>query len=183
MNSEPFNFARRVSPFMALTCALLVAGCQGPHTVEQRWPSGRLRERKAVRTVRRGGADQVIIDGPLRQWHQNGRLALEGTYLDGSAEGRFVSWFDDGGKSGEGSFKSGKPDGDWVRLYPSGDRRIHGHFVDGKKNGTFVWWYPSGRKEMQGEYFADRKNGLWTRWNESGAEIGREIYMNGEKQD
>ena len=56
------------------------------------------------------------------EWHPNGKLKTEGTYVDGKMEGRWVSYFDTGVKQLEGDYRGGLKHGLWTQYYEEGQK-------------------------------------------------------------
>lgn len=64
-----------------------------PHLVEEHWPDGRLHIRRSVVTNWRG---EVINDGPLEVWYENGQQRSLGHWKNGIKDGPFIYWHENG---------------------------------------------------------------------------------------
>lgn len=62
------------------------------------------------------------LDGPSREWHENGLLAVTGQYKDNLKNGLWVYYNDKGFKQMEGEFKKGKQTGLWYYWDKEGNK-------------------------------------------------------------
>ena len=67
---------------------------------------------------------------PFDKYHENGKLALKGTWKDGKYHGPWVGYYDNGQLRYKGTYKNGLMDGPWVDYYENGT-------VNKKNTGTY----------------------------------------------
>lgn len=73
-------------------------------------------------------------DGLWIYWHDNGKKAREGNFVQGKREGIHKYWFLNGRMRGEGSFKNDKYDGKWL-MYKEDSQEVVEQVY---KNGELV---------------------------------------------
>jgi hypothetical protein len=141
----------------------------GTAVVEARPPAGR-----EEWCERRGAAGRPIRQGPYRAWYPNGRLKIEGEFLDGEKSGRWTFWHGNGlwpgrgQKKEEGEYRQGREQGTWTRWYSLGPKRDEGNYRDGIRQGRWTFWHELGQKAREGDYRDGREAGVWLRWSKQG---------------
>lgn len=91
------------------------------------------------------GSSQVLNSiGQLRQFYENGAVAILG------------------------EFSRKKKNGEWVSYYENGKIYSEGHYVDGLKEGVWCFYFSNGKIKTTGEYKEDLKIGEWKTFDESG---------------
>jgi hypothetical protein len=109
-----------------------------------------------------------VRQGAYRAWFANGRLKIEGQFLDGEKSGRWRSWhgnglwFGNGQPSEEGAFAKGREEGVWTRWHRNGARFEEGEYRGGRRQGRWRVWYHSGELEREGQYRDSMPYGVWT---------------------
>ncbi len=148
--------------------------------------------------VYRGGelvedADEVFMMDIRKEYYENGKLKLVGSYKNGSKQGVFREYDQDGNiinshiyegnvKSGEGIVDpSGDKQGSWKLFYPTGELRAEGQYVSGLKSGEWKYYYPSNVVEQVGNYKDGLATGPWKWYYESGAVLRDERYRKGKE--
>ena len=61
-------------------------------------------------------------NGYWTYWHENGKKARQGNYLDGKREGTHTYWYPNGNSRGIGNFKNDKYDGKWTMYNEDGTK-------------------------------------------------------------
>jgi antitoxin component YwqK of YwqJK toxin-antitoxin module len=107
-----------------------------------------------------------VPDGPIRMWHANGELRLEGAHLGGQMHGTWTQWRDDGTQVG--SFVMDRGTGTMLVWDAEGRKLGEIGYRDGLKDGPERTWWPSGGRRSDGTWQANQKRGRWTQWNEDG---------------
>ncbi len=79
-----------------------------------------------------------------------------------------IDRYPSGVKRMEGKFLNGKREGKWIAYYESGIKWSEGNFKDGLREGKGIVYYENGKKKMEGEYFRNLKVGEWKIWEEDG---------------
>ncbi len=106
--------------------------------------------------------------GMWRAWYNTGSKWIERNYVDGKAEGPYVSFHKNGNKSQEGVNKAGKKSGKWTDWYESnGQIKKEQNYEAGKKVAPSISWYENGVKSYEGDgsMFGESKC-----WNEEGSD-------------
>ena len=70
-----------------------------------------------------------VYDGYCTTWHDNGQLALAGTFNMGFPNGKFVLYYENGKKYGEGEFSNGIRINYWIEWYENGNKFMEGYYV------------------------------------------------------
>jgi antitoxin component YwqK of YwqJK toxin-antitoxin module len=128
-------------------------------------------------------------------YHQNGRIASEGTYINQKKEGSWKFYSPDREKYliAQQEFKEDKrngqsigfyPDstvgdrtmyqndlkhGDWEQFYENGAPYIKSYYKWGRLNGPYEAWFKNGKKMYSGFYLNDFRDGSWIIYNEDGS--------------
>jgi antitoxin component YwqK of YwqJK toxin-antitoxin module len=138
-----------------------------------------------------GGYEQ----GPWKEFHPNGALKAEGTYLNGKRIGPWTFYHPNGKVEQKGKYDTkGQPVGEWKWYYEDGKLLREETYIDGFVNGTMTeysddslqnvitkgeivdnlkegpWFFEMTDYREEGNYKADKREGLW-----------KHIYTNGKK--
>jgi antitoxin component YwqK of YwqJK toxin-antitoxin module len=91
---------------------------------------------------------------PFDKYHENGKLALKGTWKDGKYHGPWVGYYDNGQLRYKGTYKDDKRVGPWVGYYDNGQLRYKGTYKNGLMDGPWVDYYENGtvNKKNTGTY-------------------------------
>ena len=79
------------------------------------------------------GLKQRQLDGIVKKYYKNGKLAYEWSYKDGTQEGVATSYFKSGSLSTEWNYKGGRLDGITRIYYKSGGIKYIDTYRDGHK--------------------------------------------------
>ena len=110
------------------------------------------------------------LDGDYREWHANGKLALELRYRAGRKDGIERRFDVAGRKQLETFWKDGVREGVERSWAPNGrEHRRHAAGKRGKLEGPATAWYESGAKRAAGEFRGGARHGRWTSWREDGS--------------
>jgi hypothetical protein len=147
----------------------------GTTAADARPPAGR--EEWCERVGRDGSR---IRHGPYRAWYPDGRLKIEGQFVEGDKSGHWTFWhgnglwYGRGQKKEEGEFRAGREDGRWIRWYSLGPKRDEGGYRNGVRQGRWTFWHELGQKDREGDYRDGQETGIWLRWNKKGEDCGPE---------
>lgn len=94
------------------------------------------------------------FDGAFKDFNNNGRLILEGTYINGSKEGTFKAYHPNGIVKWEATFKNDMPMGNVIHRYPSDKVAMEILYTD---SVILIqdFWLPNGTqkiKDGEGDY-------------------------------
>ncbi len=118
-----------------------------------------------------------LTDGPYTEYDENGKVVVQGEYVDGLEEGFWK--FQYGDTREEGTFKGGKRNGEWKTYYDNGELSFVGSFIDDNPNGRHIWFYPDGKKRDQGEFLMGMRTGDWVQYDKDGNVFLVIAYENG----
>lgn len=137
---------------------------------------------------------QVALLDIRKEFYENGKLKLEGSYRDGKKNGTFRSYDENGNQSGaliyennvvlaEGQLDSlGRRQGPWKIYYPDGVVRAEGGYINGLKDGPWVYFFNSKKIEQKGSYKEDLPYGNW-QWFYADGQLHRDEYYRRGKED
>lgn len=100
------------------------------------------------------------INGQLKTYHSNGKLAKVGSYTNDVENGQFKEYDYDGNIEAEYSMSNGEMNGALKVYYPNGKLRKSGNYLKGKEDGNFVEYDEDGNKEAEYEMASGMKNGI-----------------------
>lgn len=113
---------------------------QSPDRIVETFPDGKPRFECEAR---RAGDGSLVRHGKSKSWHANGKLAAEGSFVDG------------------------KETGAWTFHFESGKRQSTGSFENGEREGLWKFWRDGGAVELEGKYEAGLRSGEWKRFDEA----------------
>jgi len=139
------------------------------------------------------GDDSSSVLDVRREYDEEGRVRVVGSYREGKKQGTFRNYDDNGVEEGasiyekdelvgEGLLDSiGRRQGDWKLYYPEGGVRSEGTYVDGLKEGPWMFYFKTGKVEQKGAYKADLPVGNWNWYYANGAIHRDETYRRGKE--
>jgi antitoxin component YwqK of YwqJK toxin-antitoxin module len=86
---------------------------------------------KTLETAYYYGDMQKNYTGIWTCWHDNGKKASDGYYVNGKQSGQWICWYDNEKKSTEGCYINGEKTGRWVYWYANGDKMYEDSYVNG----------------------------------------------------
>jgi len=104
--------------------------------------------------------------GIWKQWNEDGSYSL-GNYDNDIPEGGWTYYSAKGELQAEGKLHNGKRTGKWF-LYGEGGEREEGSYLSGKREGNWLGFYSDGTPYFQGSYKQDEREGLWKEWSPAG---------------
>ena len=116
---------------------------------------------------------QNNYDGTYKEWYENGKKSIFGTYVNGLEQGKYQEWYENGKKALKTVYFNGIPDGKYKEWHENGKKGLVIVFKDGGRNGTWTQWYENGKKEMTVEYVNDVPWGKAKFWFEDGSIQGQ----------
>jgi len=119
--------------------------------------------------------------GPIKMWHENGNVALEGEFYFGQQYGVITSWHENGNKSGHVEYdKNGTQIGLSISWYENGNMKARCEMHQGWIHGTYETFHPNGvlSESFQAKYGS--KDGESTSYDENGNVIAVERYSDGD---
>ena len=126
-------------------------------------------------------AGKPMRHGPYYKYHSNGQKAVQGSFVNGKANGLFVFWLPDGSKAEEKGYQNGQLSGAYVKYGKENQKVIEGRYLGGKKNGKFTYYGKAGRLKQEASFRDNIKEGVWTTFNRDGQPRSRFTYKDGKK--
>jgi len=117
-----------------------------------------------------------LREGPARIYYDDGGLWVEETYRQGWRDGPVVEWHRNGRKASEGSRARGEKSGRWTIWYASGAVEEESEWREGVRHGAFAASWPNGKKRTVGRHCGGAQCGTWKTFDESGRELGSVDY-------
>ncbi len=82
-------------------------------------------------------------------------------FLEGKAEGPYVSFHENGQLSSRGNYLNGKRDGEWVTYHGSGQLMIKETLQNGERNGAWEYYFINGQLREKGNFKDGKMDGAW----------------------
>jgi antitoxin component YwqK of YwqJK toxin-antitoxin module len=130
-----------------------------------------------------------VLNGPVKEWFQMGKLKMEGNYTNGKLDGKATYYFPEGTVCASGTFKAGVKDGTWSYATSNGKQGSQEIYKDGKlvstirTNGQFQEAYVgSNIPKASYTYISGKKNGPFIEYYEVGKFIQQEVQPPDENQ-
>lgn len=117
--------------------------------------------------------------GRATTWHENGKKAREGNYVDGHKDGLWQVWNPDGQIVVEIVYERGRQQGESRGWYPNGARKHVGHYVDGLLSGAWTEYFDNGQISLTGHYHNGKRRGVWAGYARDGTFLGAAKYVKG----
>ncbi len=162
----------------SLAGCLLLAGC-GPvlHETATQYSDGTPRTQYSFYFEDDGDERRSDVrHGPYKEWHENGQMKAEGTYVDGERSGKWVEYYETGHERKIGSYQVGRRVGEWTFFRENGDLSKKGGFKNGRRVGEWTFYHANGEKSASGRFEDGRRTGLWTFWTPEGERHTRLTY-------
>jgi hypothetical protein len=122
---------------------------------------------------------RLVKQGPLREWHRNGRRKSEGEFSEDKRSGQWRFWHPTGALSEMGEFEADERVGLWLVYNDRGEKV--GKALYGKERVAHLtlFWEGTEKKRADGDLVAHKRSGKWTFWN-PGGEVSKElVYKEG----
>ena len=105
---------------------------------------------------------------PSREYILPSPAVLDGSSQVRSSYGQLRQFYENGAVAILGEFSNKKKSGEWISYYENGKSYCEGHYVDGLKEGVWNFYFSNGNIKATGEYKKDLKIGEWQNFDESG---------------
>lgn len=158
--------------------------------------SGNLKNiEKYVDGILQENAEELARLEIRRDYHPNGKIKIEATYLNqipegirrefdtlGTIERAFI--FKKGIIIGEGIItENGQRQGVWSEFYPDGKLKGEGNYKDDKRTGEWIFYYQNGVLEQKGKFDTQGKPvDEWRWYYDDGKLLREESYFKGLKE-
>ena len=90
------------------------------------------------------------------------------TFLNGKAEGPYVSFHEDGQLSSKGSYSNGEREGEWVTYHASGQLMVRETLQGGERDGAWEYYFINGQLREKGNYKDGKMDGPWVGFSVNG---------------
>lgn len=108
-----------------------------------------------------------LLDGPMTEFDEAGKIVAEGEYIEGLEEGPWVYQYGDFRE--EGSYSYGYRNGYWKYFDNDGNLLFEGEFIDNNPNGKHLYYWDNGRVKDEINYLMGMKDGDWKKYNYDGS--------------
>jgi antitoxin component YwqK of YwqJK toxin-antitoxin module len=100
----------------------------------------------------------IKLDGPYKEWYQNGQLKSQGAYFLGDLDGALTTWYENGQIERKEQYNRGKPIGMLSRWYENGQKKMEMTYLDDEvikitewdQNGNTIKKWPESDKDKHG---------------------------------
>lgn len=153
---------------------------EGYEEVVEHFENGKVKVSYAVRKGAKDAKGQPLRHGPYIEFHDNGRKAKVGQFVEGKAEGVFEMWRNKGYKEGFQTYKNDLKCGRWEEYHESGELKKEGEYNEkGNRHGTWRRWYRGGKKWSEFIYVDGKQEGPAVSWSENGQKSQEINYKGG----
>lgn len=159
-------------------------------------PNGKLESVCTFKAFEKDSIQYCDIDGPLKQYYDNGQPLCSINYNKGMAEGEANAYYENGQVlqtvnyriiSATDSTTFDKPvtnrisvkEGEMKEYYENGKMRITGQFVNDVEEGLWVFYSPNGQKKAETNYKNGMPNGENINYSEYGKITSKVINQDG----
>lgn len=117
---------------------------------------------------RRDRAGSWLIDGRLEGFYDSGQIRVEAVFRDGKRFGRQRQYHPNGRVAVEMNYVNDVEDGPYSGWDDRGQLVVAGTMKVGKRHGLRRTWYANGQLESEGTYQLGEKTGIWRKWSDEG---------------
>ena len=103
--------------------------------------------------------ESVPYTGKVYNYYDNGVKELEGNYVRGLKEGKWIWWHTNGKRHKTGYFNRSVEDSLWQWWFAKGQLKKRGEYVDSLKEGRWSEWFSDGNLSISFSYLNDKLNG------------------------
>jgi antitoxin component YwqK of YwqJK toxin-antitoxin module len=106
-------------------------------------------------------------DGQLTDYNEQGKIILQGNFIENKMEGPWV--YETPDYKEFGNYVNDERDSLWKSYYmPSKNKRYEGRFLNNDPVGIHAMYYDNGKKMYQGNYVGGMRDGDWKFYDELG---------------
>jgi len=116
-------------------------------------------------------------DGHVRVFHQNGALAMEGTFERGVPVGEIDYHRAEGGLDRTVTWADGRLQGPHVKYHPSGQVALRTEYSGGVPHGSERSFHPDGSLRHEGQWTRGLRSGPWRHLDRDGRLSREEHYF------
>ncbi|MES2766598.1 MAG: CHAT domain-containing protein [Bacteroidota bacterium] len=100
--------------------------------------------------------DPDVIDDEATNYYEDGSVKAIGHYINGKANGEYISYFENGKLHEKSLYKNDVLDGLSVVHFDNGQKNFEGNYINGKYDGNWTVWKSDGSVEAKYNF----KNGI-----------------------
>ena len=166
---------------------------EGPRTIRQRYPDGKV---QLVRQVVQDREGNYINNGPWRLYNRRGELMARGQFANGFMDGTWERWHPAsvggmfasepftnfaGPFISNATFSKGKLDGVWVISDRNSRKILEVPYRNGKRHGPATWFYPNSERLRMVNFRQGLLDGPLMEWDEQNRVTRNDEYIQGQK--
>lgn len=121
-------------------------------------------------------------DSLQKVYYSNGKLASEGTIVNGKPDGYWKTYYESGLLKSEGNRKNGQLEGQWKFYSETGKLNLEYEYKDGKKNGFKRVYDNETAALISEEAFSDDKRNGMSFFYKEGYKYKEVPFMNGKEE-
>lgn len=180
---------RYFSLLAILVLLCLISGCSKKTFVENKYPSGSIKERYYLLNKKFHGEYKAYFeDGILRAQGEFSRNVMVGEWRIYYPDSKLMSvtrykkgklvYFDAWDQNSIQVIKAGT--GTDVQYYPSGKKKSVITYKKYLPDGTWLFWFENGVMQSEMHYMEGKATGVWKYWDRSGVILNEAHYKDGE---
>ena len=123
----------------------------------------------------------VPYSGRVYNNYPNGNRELQGNYLRGLKEGKWVWWHTNGNKHKVGYYTQSIEDSLWQWWFANGQLKKRGKYLESAKGGRWIEWYDNGVLYKSYPYSNNELNGKYIEKYKNGKNKSEVLYRNNDK--
>ncbi|MBS0615175.1 MAG: hypothetical protein JSR58_01315 [Verrucomicrobia bacterium] len=121
--------------------------------------------------------DKGLLQNPIEEFNAAGQKTAHYFVKEGKLQGPFKQWYDDGKPKVEFNYDNGEFEGEQKEFYASGQMHKHAFFKDHLKDGVYEEWYENGKPSMRVQLSKGMREGPSEEWYENGKPKLTEQYV------
>lgn len=137
-------------------------------------------EQKVLKEVYHLNNDKPsMLEGAYTGYYQNGKVKVQGRYLNNVPHGIWEYFFENGRPRMRGRLEQNVSQGLWEYFYESGKKSMEGQFENGQRNGEWTFFFESKGIRSVGSYQQGLRHGIWNYYYEDGGLKAQALFRNG----
>ena len=140
----------------------------GTKVKKEKYPDGRV---KSILTY-----DGEILNGPAKNYFENGKLKTEYEFVNGYKQGETIWYFENGNIQQIENYVDDLLQGEMKQYYESGNILVVSNWIDGVQQGLVTKYYEDGKKNRESTIIDGFFDGDQTEWWNNGKIKAKRFY-------